>query len=70
MTIRLTPREYEVLARITLSEYDIANELTISVHSVRQYTSHIYRKLNAHNKAQAVIKALRYELIDLYNFRL
>lgn len=68
--IRLTPREYDVLVRLPMTEYDIANELTISVHAVRQYTHKLFRKFNVHNKASAIIKALRYELVDIYNFKL
>jgi len=68
--ISLTKREYDVLLRLAKSDADIANELNISINSVRQITKHLFFKLNVHSRAGAVIRALQYELINIYNFSL
>lgn len=68
--IRLTKREYEVLSRLAKTDADIANELSISINSVRQITKHLFYKLNVSSRTAAVLKALQYELINIYNFAL
>jgi len=56
----LTERELEVLQLLAdrLSIQEISARLFISTSTVQQHTHHIYRKLNAANKRQAVARAI------------
>jgi LuxR family maltose regulon positive regulatory protein len=60
LTESLTQREFEVLALLMQhqTDQDIARELYVSLNTVRTHTKHIYAKLKAHNRRQAVQKAL------------
>ena len=68
--LHITKREYEVLIRLTMSDADIANELSTSTHNVRSAVNILFKKFNAQSRAEALIKALRYELVSLYNIHL
>ena len=61
----LSKREVEVLEEISKgSEYTkIAEELFISPKTVRKHIENIYKKLQVHNKMQAVQKAQKHKLI-------
>lgn len=52
----LTEREAEVLTLATqgLTNAEIAERLFISINSVKTHVRHLYRKIGAHNRAQAV----------------
>ncbi len=55
----LSSREIEVLAHISngLSNQEIACKLHLSLSTVKVHTYNIFRKLNVHNRTQAVAKA-------------
>ena len=57
----LTPREIEVLAAMSDggSNKVIARKLGISLHTVKFYVEAVFRKLDAHSRAEAVAKGLR-----------
>jgi two-component system nitrate/nitrite response regulator NarL len=57
----LTPREVEVLALLCegLSSKEIGRRLDLSEPTVKTHLAHIYRKIGATNRAQAVAVALR-----------
>lgn len=55
----LSARELEVLGLIAdgLSNPEIATRLYLSVNTLRAHTTHIYQKLDVHNRMQAVTRA-------------
>ncbi len=63
--IKLTKRETEVLEQLSkgLSYNLIADNLILSVGTVRKHIENIYRKLQVHNKLEAVQKAKKNNLI-------
>ncbi len=63
----LTRREHEVLRLMPTgrNNREMAQKLGISEGTTRNYVSRIYRKLDASNRAEAVAKAVRWELIPL-----
>jgi DNA-binding CsgD family transcriptional regulator len=63
----LTPREVDVLTAIGdgLSNKAVARRLGISPHTVKFHVESVFRKLNATNRAEAVRKGLREQLIEL-----
>lgn len=62
----LTPREMEILEQIAegKSYQEIAKRLFISPKTVRKHIENIYRKLQVHNKMEAVQLALKHRLIN------
>jgi len=63
--IKLTKRETEVLEHLSkgLSYNLIADNLILSVGTVRKHIENIYKKLQVHNKLEAVQKAKKNKLI-------
>ncbi|WP_248723995.1 response regulator transcription factor [Seonamhaeicola sp. ML3] len=63
--ILLTNREVEVLEQLSrgLSYSAIADNLILSVGTIRKHIENIYRKLQVHNKLEAVQKAKKNNLI-------
>jgi PAS domain S-box-containing protein len=63
----LSPREVEVLRLLAggLDVRGIALDLGVSVHTVRAYVKSILRKLNVRTQLQAVIVALRAQILEL-----
>jgi two-component system response regulator DegU len=61
----LTLREEQVLAAIARGETNdqIATDLSLSPNTVKQHASSAYRKLNAHNRTEAVRRAQYHGLI-------
>lgn len=63
--IKLTSREVDVLEQLSkgLSYNAVAENLILSTGTIRKHIEHIYRKLQVHNKLEAVEKAKRNNLI-------
>lgn len=61
----LTEREKEILQLIIDGDNndEIAEKLYISIQTVRNHIRHIYEKLHVHSKSQAVVKALKENLL-------
>ena len=61
----LSQREREVLRLIAagLSNPEIAQELVISVGTVKRHINHIYGKLGAQSRTQAIVKARALRLL-------
>lgn len=68
MTTKLTKREYDILMRACWSDADTANQLNLAPTTVRNYWVSLFRKLQVRNKAMAVVKAMRLNLISVYHF--
>lgn len=64
--IKLTKRETEVLEQLSkgLSYNLIAENLILSTGTIRKHIENIYRKLQVHNKLEAVQKAKKNNLIE------
>jgi LuxR family transcriptional regulator, maltose regulon positive regulatory protein len=61
----LTARELEVLSLIAAGRRnrEIANELVVTIETVKKHTSHIFDKLGAANRTQAVTRARELGLV-------
>ncbi len=61
----LTDGEARVLRYLptNLSKREIAQELYLSVHTIKTYMKHIYLKLDAHDRREAVLHAREYGLL-------
>jgi DNA-binding NarL/FixJ family response regulator len=61
----LTPREREILALLAdgLSAGEIANRLYLGESTVKTHIGHLYEKLGANNRAQALVAAMRRGLL-------
>ena len=55
-TLRITPREHEILTLIAagLSNREIAEKLVVSENTVKTHSSRLFDKLNARRRTQAV----------------
>jgi DNA-binding NarL/FixJ family response regulator len=62
----LTPREKEVVAKMTLGlgNREIAQALQISIHTAKFHVAQIISKLEANSRAHAVAKALKAGLVE------
>ena len=60
----LTERELEILRAVASgrSNKQIGSELFLSVHTVERHVANVYRKIGAHNRAEAAAYATRLEL--------
>ena len=63
--IKLTFRETDILEQLSkgLNYNEIADNLIISPSTVRKHIENIYKKLQVHNKMEAVLKGKKYRLI-------
>lgn len=61
----LTEREREVLGMIAggATNREIAERLFLSPHTVKDHTSTLYKKMNARNRAEAIVRAQRLGLL-------
>lgn len=61
----LTARELEILEHLKngLTYQKVADNLFISAGTVRKHIENIYRKLEAHNKVEAIQKAVKHRLL-------
>ncbi len=67
MVSNLTKQELCVLELVAkgLINKEIAQELNISIATTKAHLESIYKKLNAHNRVQAVVKAISLQLIEI-----
>lgn len=63
---RMTDREHEVLLLLAegLSAAEIGTKLHLSESTVKSHVAHIYQKLGASNRAQALVTAMRIGLLS------
>ncbi|TXB64347.1 response regulator transcription factor [Vicingus serpentipes] len=64
--IKLSSRETEILEQLSkgLNYQQIADNLIISPATVRKHIENIYKKLQVHNKMEAVQKAIKHNIIQ------
>jgi DNA-binding NarL/FixJ family response regulator len=64
---RLTPREREVLQALAdgLDSQQIADRLFISIRTQRNHMSNILAKLGVHSQLQALVFALRHDVVQV-----
>mgnify|MGYP001491652225 FL=1 len=64
--VTLSEKETEVLSALSdgLSYKAVAEKVFLSVDGVRYHIRNIYQKLEARNRAEAVAKGIRYNLIS------
>jgi DNA-binding NarL/FixJ family response regulator len=63
----LTARETEVLRHVALglSNKDIAAALSVREETVKTHVTHLLAKLDVHNRAQAIVQALKRGIVAL-----
>lgn len=63
----LSPREHEVLSHLVngLTNKEIAKELSITETTVKLHTTNLYRKLGVRSRSQAIMVAVREQLVDI-----
>lgn len=66
----LTDREMKILCLLSFPDIDIANRLFVSLRSIRQSKGIIFRKLNVKTRNEAMIKAIRQGIIDVWDITL
>jgi DNA-binding NarL/FixJ family response regulator len=64
--VPLTGRESQVLLHLALglSNKDIARSLSISVETVKEHVQNILRKINANDRTDAAVRAIRFGILD------
>lgn len=64
--VPLTARESQVLLHLALglSNKDIARSLSISVETVKEHVQNILRKINANDRTDAAVRAIRFGILD------
>jgi DNA-binding NarL/FixJ family response regulator len=66
--IHLTQRETEALKYVAQGKNntEIARIMNISVHTVKAYVHNILDKLYSYDRTEAVVKAIKHNLLDVY----
>jgi DNA-binding NarL/FixJ family response regulator len=66
ISAQLSPREIEVLRLLAEgnSSREIGKQLVLTVRTVERHISNIYRKIDAHNRAQATSYAMEHGLLN------
>ncbi len=59
----LTEREKQVLKLLCRSNNEIAQRLNITARTVKAHVHNIFNKLNCTNRAEAIAKAIKKEII-------
>ena len=64
---KLTERELQVMYYVAegLNNYEVAERMYLSVHTIKAHLESIYLKLGVHNKIQALVYAIKNNLINL-----
>lgn len=65
--IIMTNREIQVLKYLAdgLNNYEISKKMLVSVHTIKAHIHNIFDKLSVQGRTQAVVKAIKDNLIDL-----
>ena len=66
--LKITPREYDVLTRLHWRTKDIAQDLGVGECTVIKMYSNLSKKFNANSRAEIIVKALQYGIVELYAF--
>jgi PAS domain S-box-containing protein len=63
----LTPRQIEILQSLAdgLDSHEIAKHLFISIRTVQNHVANILAKLNVHCQLQALVLAIRYDVVEV-----
>lgn len=63
----LTPRQKEVLnlIKLLMDDYKIGEKLTISHHTAHSHRKDIYKKLDVHSDAEAIVKGIQLGYIEI-----
>ena len=64
---KLTARELQVMYYVAegLNNREVAERMYLSVHTIKAHLESIYSKLSVHNKIQALVYAIKNNLINL-----
>ncbi len=65
VSMTLSPKEIEVLKLLaeSKSKKSIAQQMVVSINTVNTHIKHIYRKLEAHNRSEALEKAITLKIL-------
>lgn len=65
--IRLSERQIDVLRLSCKSDAEIANRLGLTLNWIDKIQKNIRKKLNAHSRAECIVKAAKLRLLDIYD---